>query len=107
MSYTLEQDEKGKLPNAVESRQFEKNPANKRMNSAPNQAFQQSLRTEPAGWAISSEGTAIASLLLTSLMLMLLLLQTQMLGSGLCTTTQNETLGLKQTLSSGQKQAET
>lgn len=79
------------------------------MYSGLSQAFWQSLRTEPAEWATSKEGAAIASLLLTSLTLMLLLLQTQMLGSGLCTTTQNETLGLKHTvlLSSGQKQAET
>lgn len=79
------------------------------MNSGPSQAFQQSLRTEPAGWAVSSEDAAIASLLFTSLVLMLLLLHIQMLGSGLYTTTQNEILGLKHTvlLNRGQKQAET
>lgn len=47
-----------------------------RMNSGPSQAFQQSFSTEPARRAVSSADAAIASWLLTHLVLMLLLLHT-------------------------------
>lgn len=78
------------------------------MNSGPSQAFLQSLRSEPAGWAISNEGAATVSLFLTPLMLMLLVLYVHILDSGLCTTIQNVILAFKgiALLSSSQKQAE-